>query len=72
MIRNVLSLLLATLIIFALGLRMGICQDAGANGNVAKILHKLDQILANQEEIFRQFEVVQEELEIIKVRATRR
>ena len=45
---------------------------ASSNNPNAKLEAKLDQILANQEQIFRRFDEVMEELRIVKVRATLR
>ena len=43
-----------------------------SGGKEAKILSKLDEILANQHTILQKFDAIMEELRIIKVRATPR
>ena len=72
-------LLVATVLIFALGIQMGESREKKeATLDTTKVMRKLDEVLANQAKIFRQFaEIKQEfaeirhELTIIKIRASK-
>ena len=65
---------------FIAGARVGMAEDTSApaahssraieTANM-KIDRKLDQILSNQNEILKRFDLIMEELRVIKVRATR-
>ncbi len=70
--RKVFSVLVAALLILALGIQLGLCkQEEKAVSDAAKIMRKLNEILANQAEILKQFSEVKQELAVIKIRATR-
>ena len=43
-----------------------------APSNNAAVLDKLDQVLANQEQVFKRLDAIDEELRIIKVRASQK
>lgn len=61
--------LVASILIFALGIQVGLTREKEEE-DIAKIMRKLDGILANQAEIFRQFDEIRQELSIIKIRVT--
>ncbi|MFC1631008.1 hypothetical protein ACFL2I_00455 [Candidatus Omnitrophota bacterium] len=66
----------AFILLLVLGLVLGLGQMAFSQKEQAsldqlKIERQLDQVLANQAEILKQFEEIKQELEIIKVRASR-
>ncbi|MFC1699200.1 hypothetical protein ACFL1I_04490 [Candidatus Omnitrophota bacterium] len=66
----------AFILLIVLGLVVGLGQRAFSQKEQAsldqlKIERQLDQVLANQAEILKQFEEIKQELEIIKVRASR-
>lgn len=64
--------LVAAAIVFALGVQSSFSREQEeATVSATKIINKLDEILANQAEILRQFEAIKQELEIIKIRASR-
>ena len=67
MYRKIFISLIAIVLIFALGIQLGFC----AEGDTAKVISKLDEVLANQAEILKQFDGIKQELAIIKIRATR-
>lgn len=62
--------LVASILIFALGIQVGLTREKEEEEDIAKIMRKLDGILANQAEIFRQFDEIRQELSIIKIRVT--
>lgn len=65
--------LIATVLILAVGLQVGLSQTQKASGlDTDRIIHKLDEILANQTQMLKRFDEVKKELAIIKVRASRR
>ena len=65
-----LLILLAALV--ALGLHNGTAAGENNDANrLPQIEAKLDQILLNQAEIFKSLEKIEQELSVIKVRATR-
>ena len=64
---KVFLVLLAAILIFALGIQLSFCAEE----DTAKIISKLDEVLANQAEILKQFDGIKQELAIIKIRATR-
>ncbi|MCQ9208644.1 MAG: hypothetical protein NG712_04620 [Omnitrophica bacterium] len=64
-------ILAATLLILALGMQTGFSQEQEIELDARKIMHKLDEVLANQAEILEQFEEIRQELAIIRVRASR-
>ena len=65
-------ILIAALLIFALGIQPGVSKEEDAAvSDAAKIMRKLNEVLANQAEILKQFSEVKQELAIIKIRATR-
>ncbi len=59
--------LIVTALVFILGIQMGLSAEEDS----ARIISKLDKVLANQAEIFRQFDEIKQELNVIKIRATR-
>lgn len=70
--KKVLIALVATAIVFALGIQSSFSREQEeATVSATKVISKLDEILANQAEILRQFEAIKQELEIIKIRASR-
>ena len=70
--RKVFSVLVAALLILALGIQLGLCkQEEKAVSDAAKIMRKLNEILTNHAEILKQFGEVKQELAVIKIRATR-
>ncbi len=67
--------LIATVLIFALGIQAGFSKDnekGKAESDTSEIAQRLDEVLANQAEILKQFDEIKQELAIIKVRASRR
>ena len=63
--------LLAALIII-LGAQSGICSSHDRQPDAAMLMEKLEVVLENQAEIITQLKEVKEELEVVKIRATRR
>lgn len=63
--------LLAALIV-VLGAQSGICSSHDSQPDAAMLMEKLEVVLKNQAEIIAQLKEVKEELEVVKVRATRR
>jgi hypothetical protein len=69
---KIVFVLVATLLIFALGIQPGVSKEEDAAvPDSAKIVRRLNEILANQAEILKQFSEVKQELAVIKIRATR-
>ena len=69
---KIVFVLIAALLILALGTQVGVSKEEDAAGlDTAKIMRKLNEILANQAEILKQFGEVKQELAVIKIRATR-
>ncbi len=69
---KIVFVLVAALLIFALGIQPGVSKEEDAAvSDAAKIMRKLNEILANQAEILKQFSEVKQELAVIKIRATR-
>lgn len=65
-------ILVAAALILVLGLQIGFCQEKEeARLDAGTIIRKLNEVLANQAEILKQFEEIKQELAIIKVRASR-
>lgn len=70
--KKMLIALVATAIVFALGIQRGFSREQEeATVSAAEVMNKLDEVLANQAEMLRQFEAIKQELEIIKIRASR-
>lgn len=64
--------LVAITLILVLGAQTGFSREKEeATADTDKIMHKLDEVLANQNEILAQFDQIKQELEVIKVRASR-
>ena len=73
--KKVIFVLIATVLIFALGTQTGFSKDnekEKAESDTTGIVQKLDEVLANQAEILKQFDEIKQELAIIKVRASHR
>jgi len=71
--KKVMLILIAALLISALGTQVGLSKEKEAAAiDTAEIMHKLNEILANQAEALEQFAEIKQELAIIKVRASRR
>ena len=69
---KIVFVLIAAVLIFTLGTQLGLSKEKEtAVSDTAKIMHKLNEILANQAEILKQFSEVKQELAVIKIRATR-
>jgi len=69
---KIVFVLVAVLLIFALGTELGLSKEKEtAASDSAKIMRKLSEVLANQAEILKQFDEVKQELAVIKIRATR-
>ena len=69
---KIVFVLIAVLLILALGTQVGVSKEEDAAvSDSARIMRKLNEILANQAEIFKQFSEVKQELAVIKIRATR-
>ena len=65
-------ILVATVLIFALGIQAGLSKEKEKTAlDTDRVIRKLDEVLANQAEILKQFEEIKQELQVIKVRATR-
>ena len=65
-------ILVATVLIFALGIQAGLSKEKEESAlDTNRVIRKLDEVLANQAEILKQFEEIKQELGVIKVRATR-
>ena len=67
---KILTVLVATTLIFILGIQVGLSKEESAL-DTSETMRKLDKILLNQTEILKQFEEVRQELVIIKIRASR-
>ena len=67
---RIVIVLVATVLIFALGIQMGLGKEESALDK-SEIMRKLDKILVNQAEILKEFAEVKQELAIIKIRASR-
>ena len=64
--------LTAIALVFALGIEAGFSREKEkATLDSTAIIAKLDEVLANQVEIFVEFDEIKQELRIIKVRASR-
>ncbi|UCB56690.1 MAG: hypothetical protein JSV30_05660 [Candidatus Omnitrophota bacterium] len=61
--------LIAVILIFALWLQFGLCQEEERTSD--KIMQKLDKILLNQNEVFKQLDEIKKELMIVKMRSSR-
>lgn len=72
--KKLIFFLVVTVLIFGLGIQLGLSQDREKVklDTTAEIMSKLKEVLANQAEILNQFEEVKQELAVIKIRATRR
>lgn len=69
---KIVFVLVAALLILALGTELGLSKEKEtAVSDSAKIMRKLNEVLANQAEILKQFDEVKQELAVIKIRATR-
>ena len=64
---KVIFILIAIALIFIPGIKMGV----NAAEDSARVISKLDKVLANQAEMFKQFDEIKQELKVIKIRATR-
>ncbi len=70
--RKVMAALVSIILILAVGSRVGLGKDKEEPQlDPAQILQRLEEVLTNQQEMFKQFEEVKQELEIIRVRASR-
>lgn len=70
--RKAMAALVIIILILAVGSRVGLGKDKEQPQlNPAQILQRLEEVLSNQQEMFKQFEEVKQELEIIRVRASR-
>ncbi|MBN2096895.1 MAG: hypothetical protein JW714_00290 [Candidatus Omnitrophica bacterium] len=71
--KKIFPALIIAVCLFALAVQVGFSQDTEQQNQIdtAQLMRKLDTILANQAEIIKQFEMIKQELEIIKVRASR-
>ncbi len=65
------AVLLLALGIF-LGAQSGICQSEGGQPDAAMLMASLEKVLENQAQILSELEKIQEELEVVKIRATKR
>lgn len=74
MSKTIVVTLLMSILVFSLGAQGTCFSDEGETEqmDITRIMRKLEQITLNQEEIFKQFEEIKQELAIIKVRASRR
>ena len=72
--KMIVTVLLIAILAFSLGVQqIGLAQDQEKEKvDTGRIMRKLEQVTANQEEIFKQFEEIKRELAVIKVRASRR
>ena len=69
---KIIFVLVAIALIFALGMPTGFSREKEkATLDSTAIIAKLDEVLANQVEIFVEFDEIKQELRIIKVRASR-
>jgi uncharacterized membrane protein len=69
---KIIFVLVAIVLIFALGMSTGFSQEKEkATLDSTAIIAKLDEVLANQVEILAEFDEIKQELRIIKVRASR-
>jgi len=69
---KIVFVLIAAVLIFTLGTQLSLSKEKEtAMSDTAKIMRKLNEILANQAEILKQFSEVKQELAVIKIRATR-
>ena len=70
---TIFTVLVAAVIIFViLGIESGFSQgEEKVNLEFTKIVRKLDEVLANQTEMFRQLNEIKQELAVIKIRASR-
>jgi hypothetical protein len=70
--RKTIAALVVIVLILAVGSRVGLGKDKEPDQvDPVEILQRLDQVLENQQEMFRQFAAIQQELDIIRVRASR-
>jgi hypothetical protein len=70
--RKAMAALVIIILTIALGSRVGLGKDKEEPQlDPAQILQRLEEVLTNQQEMFKQFEEVKQELEIIRVRASR-
>jgi hypothetical protein len=69
--KGIIFVLVAVILIGAAGLRLGFCKEEDATIDTIGIMDKLDQVLDNQEKILKRFDKIQQELGIIKIRASR-
>ncbi|MBL7092053.1 MAG: hypothetical protein ISS24_01465 [Candidatus Omnitrophica bacterium] len=69
---KIVFVLIAAVLIFTLGTQLGLSKEKEtAVSDSAGIMRRLDEVLANQAEILKQFGEVKQELAVIKIRATR-
>lgn len=72
MLRYILTIILVSLCLFALWLPYSLSKEQEEVGlDTTAIISKLEKVLANQVEIFKQFAEIKKELVTIKVRASR-
>ena len=70
--RKVFTILVAIVLIFALGIQVGLSKEREKPAlDANRVMRKLDEVLANQAEILKQFEEIKQELAIIRIRASR-
>ncbi len=70
--KRIVILLAAIVLILALGIQVGLSKGKEeAALDTSKIMRKLNEVLANQAEMFKQFDEIKQELVVIKVRASR-
>lgn len=62
-------ILIAAILVFTLWLQFGLCQEEERTSD--RIMQKLDKILLNQNEVFKQLEEIKKELMIVKMRSSR-
>jgi hypothetical protein len=70
--KKILVVLAAGLLIFVLGMQMGLSKESPESDiESGKIIRKLDEVLFNQAEILKQFSEIKQDLQIIKIRSSR-
>lgn len=70
--RKIFIVLAAGLLIFVLGMQMGLSKESlEIDIESGKIIRKLDEVLFNQAEILKQFSEIKQDLQIIKIRSSR-
>ena len=65
--------LAAAVLVLGLGLPLALGQEKHKDNQIdtGRIVRKLDQVLKNQETIFQQFSEIKQELNVIRIRASR-